>query len=111
MKRSTKVVMGAVVAASLAVCGLASCASDPTGPTGDYDELCVNEQDERVPDDYCEDGANHHGGSHFVYVPYNHGVANKAYPVGSKVTGATSIKPASGSFVRGGFGGVRGGGG
>lgn len=94
----------------LAAALLGGCAS-PTGPTGDYDELCVNEQDERVPDDYCEDGANHHGGSHFVYMPYNHGVANKAYPVGSKVTGGTSVKPASGSFVRGGFGGVRGGGG
>jgi hypothetical protein len=109
VKRSRKVSMGAVVVLAAALLG--GCAEEPTGPTGDYDELCVNEQEERVPDEWCEDGNEHRGGSHPVYVPYHHGKANPAFPIGSKVTGGTSIKPASGTFVRGGFGGVRGGGG
>lgn len=88
-----------------------SSAPDPTGPTGDYDELCVDEQDNRVPDEYCDEGNEHHGSSHMTYVPYFHGKANPAYPVGSKVTGGTSVKPSSGNFVRGGLGGVKGAGG
>lgn len=102
--------MGAVVVLAAALLG--GCAEDPTGPTGDYDELCVDEQtQERVPDPWCEDGPDRHGGHSFVYIPYHHGVANKAYPVGSKVSGWTYAKPGSGTFVRGGLGGFRGGGG
>lgn len=110
MKRSSSVVMGSVVAAAMLVCcgwSVKEMTEDPTGPTGEYDELCVDEDDNRVPDERCENG----GGGHFVYVPYHHGRANPAYPVGSKVVGASSVKPSSGSFVRGGLGGMGGGGG
>lgn len=98
------------VATALALTGCA----DPTGPTGEYDELCVNEEtQERAPDDWCEDDDEHHHHAHaghgFVYVPYMHGQPNPVYPVGSRVVGGSSVRPVSGSFVRGGFGGVRGG--
>lgn len=93
----------AVLAAAL----LGGCAEDPTGPTGEHDEICVDENDIRVPDERCANG----GGGHFVYFARHHGVAYPAYPMGSKVTGGSSIKPASGSFVRGGLGGMGGGGG
>jgi hypothetical protein len=99
VKRSKTVAMGAVVALSAALLG--GCAQEPSGPTGEYDE--------RVPDEWCDDGNEHRGSSHFVYFPYSHGVPNKAHPVGSKVVGGSAVKPASGSFVRGGFGGTRGG--
>jgi hypothetical protein len=108
--------MGSVVAAALLVCcgwGVKKMNAEPTGPTGDYDELCIDEEtQDRVPDEWCPDDGSHGGGHHgFVYIPYNHGVANPAHPVGSKVTGGLSVKPSSGNFVRGGLGGVRGGGG
>lgn len=105
MKRSQTVAMGAVVALAAAL--LAGCAQQ-TGPTGEYDEICLDENDVRVPDEWCDDGNEHHGSSHFVYFPYSHGVPNKAHPIGSKVVGGSAVKPASGSFVRGGFGGTRG---
>jgi hypothetical protein len=105
--------MGGVAVASLLVVGTVACASDPTGPTGDYDELCVDKlTSERVPDEECDDPNHpHRGRSHLVYLPYQHGVANPAYPVGSRVVGGTTVKPSSGNFVRGGLGGFRGGGG
>lgn len=98
--------------AVVAAMALTGCAS-PTGPTGEYDELCVDDQtQERVPDEWCEDDPEHHHHRHpghgFVYVPYYYGHPNPAFPVGSRVTGGSSVRPAVGSFVRGGFGGVRG---
>ena len=100
--------MGAVVVAAAATLA-AGCSSDSDEQA--YDELCIdNQTSERVPDEWCEDDS-HHGTHSFVYIPYTSGVAQPKYPIGSRVShpAMTPVKPAAGSFVRGGFGGVRGG--
>lgn len=110
LKRSKRVVLGAGFLAT--VLALAGCSEEPSEePTEEeyYDELCVERETFiRVEDQVCEDGG--HSGSHgFIYVPYTAGSSQPKYPVGSKVTGGSFTKPGGGTFLRGGFGGVKGG--
>lgn len=90
MKRSSSVILGAMFAASLAACS----------SSGDgYDEVCVEERTElRMDDAYCDPPRS---GYHWYYIPGHQAVP----PVGSKVSGGSNVRPASGSVVRGGFGG------
>lgn len=96
MKRSAVVVVGMFLGSVI----LTACSE----PSPDYDRLCVDDvTGQRVDDDECdEDGS---GGHRYHYYP--HGSSHPA--VGSKVTGGTTVKPATGSWGSvprsGGFGG------
>ena len=109
MKRSRKVTLGSMAVAVLVASGLAAWA-DSEDTT--YEQLCVDEATMvRVDDDQCpEEGHGSRGGHGWFFIPYTHGTAMPAHPVGSKVTMPGSFaRPATGNFARGGFGGVRGG--
>lgn len=104
MKRSKVVVMGAVVVAAAGVVYWAA-------NRAYYDELCAERSTyERVADGICDDGE--HNSTHtWVYIRYSRGVKQPAYPIGSTISHPkmTTVKPSSGNFVRGGFGGYKGG--
>lgn len=65
------------ITTALATAFLGGCAQDPSEP--DWDDngnafarrdvaLCVNQQGERIDDDYCDDNHGYHSGGHFIYV-------------------------------------------
>lgn len=87
---------------TLAACSNATKANQPT-------QICVGEQDVRVPESYCED--RNGGGSHFYRwyyfsrggsIPYmgNRAFGGSPYPSG----GGTYSRAPSASVSRGGFG-------
>ena len=103
MKRSASIVRGPALLAAVTL--VAGCGSK----NDNYDQLCVDQVMIRVDDHECE--PEHHP-YHWYYVHYPYGSALPAHPVGSRVTTpGTNVRPATGSFYRGGFGGTSGGGG
>lgn len=65
------------ITTALATAFLGGCAQDPG--EADWDDsgnafarrdvaVCVNQQGERIDDDYCDDNHGYHSGGHFIYV-------------------------------------------
>lgn len=108
---------------------VAGCFSEPSDQAVNEDVTyaCINERDEVVPEDNCDDDGDGHGGMFFLWM----GSGHHSYPPGSRVPGGgqkvryndangrTGIgapakgtpKVGAGTVSRGGIGGGTGGGG
>lgn len=106
--RSVSVVIGVTAVAAAAMSG---CTSNP-----DYEAVCVDESNERVDDDLCDDDQYSSYGSGYHWYYYSGG--SRVPSVGSRVSGGSTVKPSSrdsysdpdsSSRDSGGFGGRSGG--